>query len=83
MKTGSRALAGERKSNASTYLPTIFGLSAAGAAGEAMSQGQYTTQNNVNGISATMTGDAGQAALGKPFPAACLKPPTGSNSVTG
>ena len=27
--------------------------------------GQYTTQNNVNGISATMTGDAGQAALGK------------------
>ncbi|HAV1899108.1 TPA: TIGR03752 family integrating conjugative element protein [Enterobacter hormaechei subsp. steigerwaltii] len=64
-ENGIPCIGGERKSNASTYLPTIFGLSAAGAAGEAMSQGQYTTQNNVNGISATMTGDAGQAALGK------------------
>ncbi|EDV6712968.1 TIGR03752 family integrating conjugative element protein, partial [Salmonella enterica subsp. enterica serovar Havana] len=64
-ENGTPCIGGERKSNASTYLPTIFGLSAAGAAGEAMSQGQYTTQNNVNGISATMTGDAGQAALGK------------------
>ncbi|TPV23708.1 TIGR03752 family integrating conjugative element protein [Pantoea anthophila] len=62
---GIPCIAGTRKSNASTYLPTIFGLSAAGAAGDALSQGQYTTQNNVNGISATMTGDAGQAALGK------------------
>ena len=63
--SGIPCIAGTRKSNASTYLPTIFGLSAAGAAGDALSQGQYTTQNNVNGISATMTGDAGQAALGK------------------
>lgn len=64
-ENGIPCIGGERKSNASTYLPTIFGLSAAGAAGDALSQGQYTTQNNVNGISSTLTGDAGQAALGK------------------
>ncbi|MBJ5768457.1 TIGR03752 family integrating conjugative element protein, partial [Salmonella enterica subsp. enterica serovar London] len=46
-------------------LPTLFALSAAGAAGEALSEGQYTTQNNVNGISSTLTGNAGEAALGK------------------
>lgn len=62
---GIPCISGERKSNASTYLPTIFGLSAAAAAGEALSAGQYTTQNNVNGISSALTGDAGQAALGK------------------
>lgn len=64
-ETGIPCISGERKSNAATYLPTIFGLSAAGAAGDALSQGQYTTQNNINGISSTLTGSAGQAALGK------------------
>ncbi|AXF76922.1 TIGR03752 family integrating conjugative element protein [Erwinia tracheiphila] len=64
-ENGIPCIGGERKSNASTYLPTLFGLSAAGAAGEALSQGQYTTQNNVNGISSTLTGSAGQAAMGK------------------
>ncbi|HCQ0343277.1 TPA: TIGR03752 family integrating conjugative element protein, partial [Escherichia coli] len=62
---GIPCISGTRKSNAATYLPTIFGLSAAGAAGEALSQGQYTTQNNVNGLSSTLTGSAGEAALGK------------------
>lgn len=62
---GIPCISGTRKSNASTYLPTIFALSAAGAAGEAFSEGQYTTQNNVNGISSTLTGSAGEAALGK------------------
>nr|WP_310615688.1 TIGR03752 family integrating conjugative element protein [Pantoea cypripedii] len=62
---GIPCISGTRKSNASTYLPTLFTLSAAGAAGEAFSQGQYTTQNNVNGISSTLTGSAGEAALGK------------------
>lgn len=62
---GIPCIGGERKSNASTYLPTIAALSAASAAGDGISQGQYTTQNNVNGITATMTGNAGQAALGK------------------
>lgn len=64
-ENGIPCIAGTRKSNASTYLPTIFGLSAAGAAGEGLSQGQYTTQNNVNGISGALTGDAGKAALGQ------------------
>ncbi|WP_034949221.1 TIGR03752 family integrating conjugative element protein [Erwinia oleae] len=62
---GIPCIGGERKSNASTYLPTIAALSAASAAGEGISQGQYTTQNNVNGISSTLTGNAGQAVLGK------------------
>lgn len=62
---GIPCISGERKSNASTYLPTVFGLQAAAAAGEALSAGQYTTQNNVNGLSSALTGDAGQAALGK------------------
>jgi integrating conjugative element protein (TIGR03752 family) len=62
---GIPCISGTRKSNASTYLPTLFGLSAAGAAGEALSEGQYTTQNNVNGLSSTLTGSAGEAALGK------------------
>ncbi|MCX8967285.1 TIGR03752 family integrating conjugative element protein [Erwinia psidii] len=64
-ENGIPCIGGERKSNAATYLPTLFGLSAAGAVGEALSQGQYTTQNNVNGISSTLTGSAGQAAMGK------------------
>ncbi|ELM6144641.1 TIGR03752 family integrating conjugative element protein, partial [Escherichia coli] len=42
-----------------------FALSAAGAAGDALSEGQYTSQNNVNGITSTLTGSAGEAALGK------------------
>ncbi|MER5130486.1 TIGR03752 family integrating conjugative element protein [Serratia marcescens] len=62
---GIPCIGGERKSNASTYLPTIAALSAASAAGDGISQGQYTTQNNVNGITSTMTGNAGQAVLGK------------------
>lgn len=62
---GIPCIGGERKSNALTYLPTIAALSAASAAGEGISQGQYTTQNNVNGITSTMTGNAGQAVLGK------------------
>lgn len=62
---GIPCISGERKSNASSYLPTIFALSAASAAGSAVSEGQYTTQNNVNGISSTLTGSAGQAAMGK------------------
>ncbi|EOO9603676.1 TIGR03752 family integrating conjugative element protein [Escherichia coli] len=62
---GIPCISGIRKSNASTYLPTIFALSAAGAAGDALSEGQYTSQNNVNGITSTLTGSAGEAALGK------------------
>ncbi|WP_127958565.1 TIGR03752 family integrating conjugative element protein [Serratia microhaemolytica] len=62
---GIPCISGTRKTNAGTYLPSLFALSAAAAAGEAISEGQYTTQNNVNGITSTLTGSAGQAALGK------------------
>ncbi|MEW5291565.1 TIGR03752 family integrating conjugative element protein [Erwinia papayae] len=64
-ENGIPCIGGERKSNAATYLPTLFGLSAASAAGEGLSQGQYTTQNNVNGLSSGLTGSAGQAVMGK------------------
>lgn len=63
---GIPCISGTRKSNASTWLPTLFGLSAATAAGEALSQGQQTTQTNgYGGVTSTLTGDAGKTALGK------------------
>jgi integrating conjugative element protein (TIGR03752 family) len=63
---GIPCISGTRKSNAATYLPTLFALSAAGAAGDAMSLGQQTTQTNgYGGATTTLTGDAGKAALGK------------------
>ncbi len=63
---GIPCIGGDRKSNASTYLPTIFALSAAGAAGDALNQNQQTTQTNgYGGVTSSLTGDAGQAALGK------------------
>ena len=43
MKHGVPCLAGERKSNASTYLPTLFALSGATAAAEAMAEGEMTS----------------------------------------
>lgn len=63
---GIPCISGTRKSNASTYLPTIAGLAAAGAAGDAFAQNQNTTQTNgYGGVTSTLTGDAGQAVLGK------------------
>lgn len=62
---GIPCLSGERKSNASTYLPTLFALSAAGAASDAMSESQTTTTTEGTSITSTLTGSAGQAALGK------------------
>ncbi|MBE5252642.1 TIGR03752 family integrating conjugative element protein [Mixta mediterraneensis] len=63
---GIPCISGTRKSNASTYLPTIAGLAAAGAAGDAFAQNQSTTQTNgYGGVTSTLTGDAGQAVLGK------------------
>lgn len=62
---GIPCIQGTRKSNASTYLPTLFGLSTATAAASAFSQSQTTTQNNgPYGQSTTLTGDAGKYALG-------------------
>lgn len=65
---GIPCISGTRKSNASTYLPTIAGLAAAGAAGDAFAQNQNTTQTNAyGGVTSSLTGDAGQAVLGKAF----------------
>ncbi|WP_409160585.1 TIGR03752 family integrating conjugative element protein [Pectobacterium sp. B2J-2] len=65
-ENGIPCLSGERKSNASTYLPTLFALSAGSAAGEALAQNQNTTQTNgLGGVTSSLTGDAGQAVMGK------------------
>ncbi|WP_349843987.1 TIGR03752 family integrating conjugative element protein [Pantoea dispersa] len=63
---GIPCISGTRKSNASTYLPTITTLAAAGAAGDAVAENQNTGQTNAyGGVTSTLTGDAGQAVLGK------------------
>ncbi|CDM88637.1 TIGR03752 family integrating conjugative element protein [Xenorhabdus bovienii] len=65
-ENGIPCISGSRKSNASTYLPTLFALSAAGAVGEALNENQRTAQSNgAGGMTSMLTGDAGQAALGK------------------
>ncbi len=63
-ESGIPCISGERKTNAGTYLPTLFALTAAASAGDAMSQSQYTAQNTGYGITSTLSGDAGKAALG-------------------
>lgn len=63
---GIPCISGERKSNASTYLPTVALLGMGSSAGDALTQNQYTTQNNVNGgVTSALTGNAGQAVLGQ------------------
>lgn len=62
---GIPCLSGDRKTNAATYLPTLFALSAAGAASDAMAESQTTTTTDGTSITSTLTGSAGQAALGK------------------
>lgn len=65
-ENGIPCLSGDRKSNASTYLPTLFGLAAGSAAGDALAANQQTAQTNaLGGVTSTLTGDAGQAVLGK------------------
>ncbi|CAI2039142.1 integrating conjugative element protein, PFL_4705 family [Serratia fonticola] len=64
-ENGVPCLSGERKSNASTYLPTLFALSGAGAAADAMANNQTTTSVDGTTVTSTLTGSAGQAALGK------------------
>jgi len=64
-ESGVPCLSGERKSNASTYLPTLFALSGAGAAADAMANNQTTTSVDGTTVTSTLTGSAGQAALGK------------------
>lgn len=79
---GVPCLAGERKSNASTYLPTLFALSGATAAAEAMAEGEMTSSTEGTDVTRTLTGDAGTYALGKAVSGGCRKPPTGYASAT-
>ncbi|MDE9452487.1 TIGR03752 family integrating conjugative element protein [Xenorhabdus bovienii] len=65
-ENGIPCISGERKSNAATYLPTLFALSAMNSAGDALSESQRTAQTSgTGGITTALTGNAGQAALGK------------------
>ncbi|PLR35039.1 TIGR03752 family integrating conjugative element protein [Chimaeribacter californicus] len=63
--SGIPCLSGTRKTNAATYLPTLFALSAAGAASDAMADSQNTTTTDGTSITSTLTGSAGQAVLGE------------------
>ncbi|MDP0896988.1 TIGR03752 family integrating conjugative element protein, partial [Klebsiella pneumoniae] len=51
---GVPCLAGERKSNASTYLPTLFALTGSTAAAEAMAQGEITSSTEGNDVTRTI-----------------------------
>ncbi|MEQ2024890.1 TIGR03752 family integrating conjugative element protein [Xenorhabdus szentirmaii] len=65
-ENGIPCISGERKSNASTYLPTLFALSAMNSAGDALNESQRTAQTNgTGGLTTALTGNAGQAVLGK------------------
>ncbi|MEX0447890.1 TIGR03752 family integrating conjugative element protein [Xenorhabdus sp. SGI246] len=65
-ENGIPCISGERKSNATTYLPTLFALSTMNSAGDALNESQRTAQtHDAGGITSTLTGNAGQAALGK------------------
>ncbi|MBD2799928.1 TIGR03752 family integrating conjugative element protein [Xenorhabdus sp. M] len=65
-ENGIPCISGERKSNAGTYLPTLFALSAMNSAGDALNDSQQTAQTNgTGGLTTALTGHAGQAALGK------------------
>ncbi|MBS9439873.1 TIGR03752 family integrating conjugative element protein [Photorhabdus noenieputensis] len=63
---GIPCISGTRKSNAASYLSTLFALSGGTAAGDVLSQSQLTTQTNgYGGATSSLTGDAGKAVLGQ------------------
>ncbi|EBW6363908.1 TIGR03752 family integrating conjugative element protein [Salmonella enterica subsp. enterica serovar Oranienburg] len=64
--SGIPCISGERKSNASSYLPTIGLLALGTSAGDALTASQYTSNTTDNGgITSALTGNAGQAVLGQ------------------
>ncbi|ECD3736405.1 TIGR03752 family integrating conjugative element protein [Salmonella enterica subsp. enterica serovar Stanley] len=64
--SGIPCISGERKSNASSYLPTIGLLALGTSAGDALTASQYTSNTTDNGdIASALTGNAGQAVLGQ------------------
>lgn len=60
-ESGVPCISGERKTNAATYLPTLFALSAA----DVMTAGQGGTAADSASVTGVLAGSAGQAALGK------------------
>lgn len=64
--SGIPCINGERKSNASSYLPTIGLLALGTSAGDALTASQYTSNTtDSGGITSALTGNAGQAVLGQ------------------
>ncbi|EMI7380102.1 TIGR03752 family integrating conjugative element protein [Salmonella enterica] len=64
--SGIPCISGERKSNASSYLPTIGLLALGTSAGDALTASQYTNNTtDSGGITSVLTGNAGQAVLGQ------------------
>ncbi|HGB5896242.1 TPA: TIGR03752 family integrating conjugative element protein [Salmonella enterica] len=64
--SGIPCISGERKSNASSYLPTIGLLALGTSAGDALTASQYTNNTtDSGGITSALTGNAGQAVLGQ------------------
>ncbi|ELP6559409.1 TIGR03752 family integrating conjugative element protein [Salmonella enterica] len=64
--SGIPCISGERKSNASSYLPTIGLLALGTSAGDTLTASQYTSNTtDSGGITSALTGNAGQAVLGQ------------------
>ncbi|ECE0739811.1 TIGR03752 family integrating conjugative element protein [Salmonella enterica] len=64
--SGIPCIRGERKSNASSYLPTIGLLALGTSAGDTLTASQYTNNTtDGGGITSALTGNAGQAVLGQ------------------
>lgn len=64
--SGIPCISGERKSNASSYLPTIGLLALGTSAGDALTASQYTNNTtDSGGITSALTGNAGQVVLGQ------------------
>lgn len=75
---GIPCISGTRKSNASTYLPTIAVLAAASAAGDAVAENQNTSQTNgYGGVTSTLTGMPVRQCWVRRYPAVCVRPLTG------
>ncbi|WP_404317441.1 TIGR03752 family integrating conjugative element protein [Klebsiella oxytoca] len=64
-ENGIPCVSGERKTNASTYLPTLFALSGAEAAADGLATSQTTSTTTGDSVISSLSGSAGQYALGK------------------
>lgn len=64
-ENGIPCVSGERKTNAGTYLPTLFALSGAEAAADGLATSQTTSTTTDDSVISSLSGSAGQYALGK------------------